>query len=728
MMYLVFPFPLDKNLHVSKQKQEQRKKAKKDQRRKENLARYRQSLGSGSSSASDVLDRASYFMSKGRFLEARNGLLPYVEKHPKAVEPCRMLAEACRRVEDMPTMFWATEQLIQLVPDDVNAYLLHHSSCLGNDMPAATVLNAKKMRRRFPDHKFNHTIQKAIDLDQKIIEQFKIDAQSAGDDIAPCSDAQLMDLKHEQERCLVFLSSRRFDLVVQSCDRLIATFPFFRSAYNNKSLAILLDQGAEAAEQALSQALAHHPDNVYALSYKIRQLVLLGRRDEISPLLERLETSKPLPSNKLDFYTVKMETYAWASDEHRLLETFEQARKDIGDDWNLVEQGNCVHMTHLAAVAHAKQGRQATAIDLWKQVRRCPDDVVDPIAKENLDDIQKPAGQRNGAWYFSVDFWIPAQFFRELMDIAQRMRVIDAQDQEEQERLAERHIIPLYAGALKRWPYLNRTLIEMLRHGGPQARNWVCMCIGPCKTPEFVRTLQEFVAGPEGSDQCRFNMINEMSQRDMLPSGPIQRWYKGKPDDQYVFAFEITRQAMPDPYGLSRQGLQELSQSFSLTLEGELDQALTILKRINEREPNHPKVMFNIGGILERKGDIEEFDRIIDWLNETHPEYFFGKVVRANRLIREKRSDEAWEIILDLFHTKRMHVTEASAFFGAVVMYHLVRGETAIAEKVHGIGASMIKENYPSMDQLRYDAGLVSRAEYLSQNFGKFWRHFAGKS
>jgi len=630
-----------------------------------------------------------------------------------------MLAEVCRQVKDMSTMFWATEQLIQLVPDDVNAYLLHHNSCLGNNMPATTVLNAKEMRRRFPDRELSHTIQKAIDLELKIVEHFKIDAQAAGDDISPYTDAQLMDLKHEHERCLVFLSSRRFDLVVQSCDQLIATFPFFRSAYNNKSLALLVDQGAEAAEQALSQALARHPDNVYALSYKIRQLVLLGRHDEILPLLERLEISKPLPSNKLDFYAVKMEAYAWACDEHRLLKTFEQARKDIGDDWNLEEQGNCVHMTHLAAVAHAKQGKQVTAIDLWKQVRRSPDDVADPIVmKENLADIQKPEGQRNGAWYFSVDFWIPAQFFRKLTDIAQQVRVTDARNQEEQERLAERHIIPLYDGALKRWPYLNRTLIEMLRHGGPQARNWACMCIGPCKTPEFVHALQEFVTGPEGSDQCRFDMINAMSQHDMLPSGLLRRWHKGKPDDQYVFAFEITRQAMPDPYGLSRQGLQELSKSFTLTLEGNLDQALAILKRLNEREPNHPKVMFNMGGILERKGDTEEFDRIIDWLNEAHPEYFFGKVVRANRLIREKRTDEAWEVILDLFRAKRMHVTEASAFFGAVVMYHLVRGETAIAEKIHGVGASMIKENYPSMDQLRYDAGLVSRYEYLVQNLG----------
>ena len=707
---------------MSKQKQEQRKKAKKEQRRKDNLARYRQSLGSGSSSAGDVLDRASYFMIKGRFLEARNGLLAYVEKHPKAVEPCRMLAEACQQVEDMPTMFWATEQLIQLVPDDVNAYLLHHDACLDNNMPAAMVLNAKEMRRRFPDCELSQTVQKAIDLELKIVEHFKIDAQAAGDDISPYSDAQLMDLKYEQERCLVFLGSRRFDLVVQSCDRLIATFPFFRSAYNNKSLALLLNQGAEVAEQALSQALAHHPDNVYALSYKIRQLVLLGRREEILPLLERLETSKPLPSNKIDFYAVKMEAYAWAGDEHRLLETFEQARKDIGDDWNLWEKGNCVHMTHLAAVAHAKQGKQATAIDLWNQVCRSPDDVVDPIAKENLADIQKPEGQRNGAWYFSIDFWIPAQFFRELLDIAQRERVTDARNQEEQEQLAERHIIPLYARALKRWPYLNRTLIEMLRHGGPQARNWVCLCIGLCKTPEFVGALQEFVAGPEGSDQCRFDMINTMSQHDMLPSGLMRRWHKGKPDDQYVFAFEITRQAMPDPYGLSRQGLQELSKSFTLTLEGELDQALAILKRLNEREPNHPKVMFNMGGILEKMGDTEEFERIIDWLNEAHPEYFFGKVVRANRLIREKRTDEAWEVILDLFRVKRMHITEAAAFFGAVVMYHLVRGETALAERVHEIGASMIKENYPSMDQLRYNAGLVSREEYRAE---QLFRRFA---
>ncbi len=698
---------------MSKQKLEQRKKRKKEQRRRENLARFRESDGYGIHQDDDTLELAEALLGRRQFQAARSLLLPFAEKRPKWPEPLQMLAKVCESLNDHPTVFWATEKLIQLIPNDYDAHARYHNACYHNEMPASMVRTAKEMKRRFPAEELDKNIENVLALEPKIAEQIKIEATEMGDDLSSYSDEQLLEFKGEQERCLLYLQSRRFDLVIRICDGLIARFPFFRSAYNNKALAILMDQGAEQADRALNQALEHHPDNVYALAFKIRQLALLGRRDDIPPLVERLRKSTPLSPNKLDHYLMQMEALAWVRDEELLLETFREAVENTSEEWNIDRQA-CVLMTHFAATAHAIRGEKSEAILLWKKAKKSENAL--PIVLENLQDIFRPDGERNGPWYFDIDHWVPGKFFSDLIRAAQEHEIAEEEDVEERERITERYILPLYTEALRRWPYLKTTAVDMLRYGDSHARNWVRMTINKNSSPELVAALREFVAGSDGSDECRFGLVNEMSKYGFLESGRMTRWSRGKQDDQYVFAFEITHEGSKDETKLSRQGLRESSRAFVLLREHKEEEALGLLEKINAREPDDRTVLFNMAVCKEALGLRDDYRALIERVVRLYPDYFFAKISLARQAIQEKRPDDAFPYLMELLKAKRLHVTEASSLMSLLTMYHLAKGETNVAKSIHDIGQSIIDEHFPSFRQLQYEVGGISMPRLVGGN------------
>ena len=680
---------------MSQQKKEQKKKKKREQIRKENLGKYRSMLAARGRD-DGFLDHVFDVTKRNDYKMAREMLLQYVEKYPKIARPYGMLASVYASLGDYPGMFWAAEQLLQIGERTFEDYSIYRIACFKNAMPVVLLECEEQMQRRFP---FTSDVDLAL-VSQDMLASFKSDAALVGDDLSPYSDEQLFDLMRRHEKSLLYLSSQRFDLAVRHCDQLIARFPFFRSAYNNKALAIMLDQGPEEVEPLLQLALEHHPDNLFVIAFKIRQLALLGRYEELPAYCDRLATVPLIFPNKHDFFTGKIEAFAWADDLERIIETYQLARKEMGEEWNL-EKPTYAMATHYAAVAHARLGNRDAAIELWKTI---PLDTIE-IASENLEDIQKPGGKQNGPWFFENEQWLPKQFFYLFRQENFRMIRDEQMDDEEVDSIFAQRIKPLFKKAFSQWPSLERTLIEMLKRGGPTSRDWVRLLLGYCRTPELQAAVLDFVMGKSGSDVCRNDYFAIASQLQWLKPGTIQTWQNGELCELRISGIDIHWEEKRINPPLSSEGLKKVAEAHNRANKGNLERAIQLLREVNTKEPGRPTVLYNIATYHLALGHEDVYDETINQMAQDFPDYFFVKTALAKRLIQQGRYDEAMDIIAPLHELTRLHGSEFMALSGTLVMYHLAKGEEDAARSIHRSAVEIGGDLVPPLERFQNEFG-----------------------
>jgi len=669
-------------------------------------------------------DRLHYLIAQGKMEEARYLVLDLVEQRPKDQHLHDILAQICQEVGDTASLLWTAERLIALDPKDFNGYAYRFNSAISAKMPAVAIETVKAMERIPHDQEYDTKIKKflAAFSEKELAAEFRRESAEAGDDFSDYDDETILSLLANHERSLFYLHNQKFNLAVEICDNIIRSFPIFRSAYNNKALAILLWKGAEKAGPALDEALTHHPDNVFALSFKIQQLVKLGLRDELPPLLGRLKATQPWkPKGNLDFFSAKMEAFAWAGEEEALLTTYNEAKADTGDDWQIESSHACAHMAFLAGVAHALRGEVDEAAVLLRQAVRCPE--ISHIAMRNRDDLRKSEGERNGPWYFDVDDWIPQRFFMEMVANGELHRILGdsaTEDEEERKRLVERYLFPLYTQAYKRWPYLRSLRIEMLDRGGQDTRDWIMVNIGDYPDTEFVDALKTFSAGQKGTDAFRLQILNTLGKLKLMKPGVVRRWHGGKQTEQYIFGFEIHCYQDKTQTRLSNRGIDILTEAADLIGKYKLDRAIEMLEKLDAKEPNDPSVLYNIAVCKEAQGKKDEFRLMIERLLSIRPNYFFARVAKAKCLAVDKRFGESFEIFTELLGMSSLHVSEAVALIGALTVYHLAKGEVEAANSLFQMGQSMFPDRFSSWKQLRSEAGLSGGLSwFLSSLQGK---------
>jgi len=673
---------------MSKQKKEQQKKKKREQKRKERLGKYRAML-TALGRDDGFLEHISDLMREGEHEEARGMLFEYVEKYPKVARAFSVLATVCATMKDTPGMFWAAERLLEVGQRTLEDYTLYHTACIANDMLAVLVACEEQMQRRFPVRgKEDITV-----LREELLTTFKRNAAVADDDLTPYTDEDLLALMRGQEMSTLYLGSQRFDLAIQICDEMIARFPFYTSPYNNKSLAILYDRGPDAAESFLQHSLELHPDNLFAIAFKIRQLALLGRHEELPGYCKRLADLPMKYPNPLDFYIGKIEAFAWADDLERIVELYPHARKEIGEEWDITRPTHA-QTTHYVAVAHARLGDRETAVKLWKSI---PPGTLE-IAAENLEDIQKPIGEQNGPWFFETDHWIPKQFFTILRQESRRAGIND-QDEKRDAAKFERYVKAHFKRAFTLFPSFESTLAEILQRGGPKSRDFVRLFVGMRETPKFKAAALEFALGQSGSDTCRNDLVVALMQSQWLnPKQPFRFWREGEWRELETFNTEIYSESKEWELPLSPQGHEMAAEANELAHKGKYKQAIKLLTEVNEKEPGRAPVLYNIAVFHKALGDEETHDNMIDDLAEQFPNYFFIKNALARRLIQQKRFDEALKILAPLQKLERMHISEFKTLYGTLIFCHLVKGNIDTAKSIYDIAAGTVGDEFPAWE------------------------------
>ena len=683
---------------MSKQRKEQQKKKKREKVRKERLGKYREMLASRGRD-DGFTEHINDLLKQNDYKTAREMLLEYIERYPKITRPYWLLSKVCAGLEDGVGAFWAAEQLLEVGERDYENYLLYRAACTQNRMPATLIDCDEQMQRRFrlpslqlPGEEINFAAMRV-----ELLAAFKNDCVLGGDDITPYSDEQLLDLLQRQEKATLYLSSQRFDLAIRHCDKLIVRYPFFRSAYNNKALAVMLDQGPDAAEPFLQQAFEHHPDNLFAIAFKIRQLALLGRYEELPGYCERLAAVPQIFPNKHDFFTGKIEAFAWADDLERIIETYQLVLEEYGDEgWDL-NHPPCAQAMHHAAVAYARVGDSESAIELWESIPRGTLDIVD----ENLADIQNPIGEQNGPWFFEYGQWLPKQLFDTIRKESKQYPKQEHTDKEERMKLIAEHIKPILTKAFIELPSLGGTLVDMLKRGGEDSRNWVRLCLEHCPAEELKSAVLDFIAGQAGSDECRNDFVMTCSRFGWLPSNTVQFWLEGAETTMQVSNLEIYWESDEEQYPLSPDGHHKFAASTQALRDENIGKAMKLLNEINDQEPGNVSVLYNLAVCYLRLGQEDVFYARLEQLMQEFPDYLFGRVALAQRLIKQDRLEEAMELMKPLYEMTRMHGSEFKAFAGAQIFYHLAKGDVDMARKIHQNGVSVCGKTFPAWKEFQ---------------------------
>ena len=678
---------------MSRQKKEQQKKKKREKVRKERLDKYRQTMLAERGRDDGFLDQIFDINRERDYATSRAMLLEYVERYPKIARPFRELAITCSHMDDYPGMFWAAERLLQVGQRTLEDYTLYRAACLYNGMPAVLQACVEQMQRKFQvNNEDDITFIRTT-----ILADFKKAVTASNYDVTPYSDEQLLELMQAHEKSTTYLSAHRFDLTVKCCDQLIARFPFFTSAYNNKALAIMFDSGPAAAEESLQQALEHHPDDLFAIAFKIRQLALLGRHEELIFYRDRLIALPKVITNEHDFYNTKIEALAWADALEQIVEIYQLAREDVGDEWDMMDQ-KWILVTHCVAVAQARLGNREAAIELWESI---PFGMC-KIAADNLEDIQKPVGEQNGPWFFDDMYWIPNRLFMMFRKECARLNIDDLEDGE-QTKHAGKVLNALNKKALSLFPALEQTLVEMLKRGGESSRHWVRSYIGVSEMPKLKAAVLEFVKGQSGSDEYRVNVLNFITQQKWLSSGQVQMWQKGELHEIETFGTEIYWEANIRDEPWSEKHADMIYEAQEAAKDGDYEEAIELLTEVNRECPGQSSVLFNIASFHQGIGQPEVYEKMIDEIVRDFPDYFFGKTAIAKRLILQNRTDEAWEILSPLQRLPRMHISEFKTLYGVIVLFHLAKGDEESAQKVYQMAHNVVGDEFSDLEQLRWE-------------------------
>ncbi len=172
---------------------------------------------------------------------------------------------------------------------------------------------------------------------------------------------------------------------------------------------------------------------------------------------------------------------------------------------------------------------------------------------------------------------------------------------------------------------------------------------------------------------------------------------------------------------MSKRGIDILIEAAYLIGKYDLDSAIDMLEKLDEKEPHDASVLYNIAVCKEAQGKTDEFHSLLDRILALHPNYIFARAAMAKCLAVEKRFDESFAIFTELLASAKLHGSEAIALIGVLTVYHLTKGEEDAANSVFLMGKSMFPDRFPLWDQLRREAGLsTGLSGFVSRGVRRF--------
>ena len=143
-----------------------------------------------------------------------------------------------------------------------------------------------------------------------------------------------------------------------------------------------------------------------------------------------------------------------------------------------------------------------------------------------MADHKKPVSERHGAWPFALGEWVTEP-------VLERMRAV-AKSTKDNEVYRTR-----MAELFQERPSLVKLLVTALRHGGPDACEFVFGIAKTLDQSPLIEPLYEFATGQRGSQKLRTDILSWLGSNKLVSQTVHRMWIDGEWRNIKTFRNEI---------------------------------------------------------------------------------------------------------------------------------------------------------------------------------------------
>lgn len=597
--------------------------------------------------------------------EAERVLKKLDEQYPNQPAVLIELLEMYQSIHRVSGIQEVAQRLMAVDPDLPEVPLI-----LGNAYAAMGLLflalqTYQRFIRRWPQHPEAARIRETV-------EELKTMLPEMLNDIGLEDTPENRARARQHEEVQASLAQGRYARARHLAQQLIKAQPDFVPAINNLSLAHMSEGNFEQAIETAKRTLTIEPQNIHALSNLVRFLYITGREDEARAYGERLAASDAPAWNK---WVKLMEAFTFLQEHQRVLDYFERWQDEGGPGERKATP------YHLAAVAAAHLGQREEARRLWLEAL-----AVKPghtSARGNLEDLDRPVGERHGPWAFGLNDWISSKVYQDLREITDE--IPETPEETEDLDIPQRF--------LRQHPEIRPILPILLERGDPQGRTFAALLARESDDPELLDMLKDYISSPYGPDTLRRETAQALIEQDVISAGPHQMYANGERLDNVTFmAFEIGDEGEKE-YPLPPRAEKLLERATKALHEDDTERALRLLQQGIKMAPDSPILRNNLAAAYEMLGDIEKAHELTLEIHEEFPDYFFARANLARFAINEGDLDRAQALIQPLLRRKKLHFSEFNQLAAVQIDFFLAQDQQEGAEQWLEMWASVDPEH-----------------------------------
>lgn len=600
----------------------------------------KQRSGSLLFNANKALRDVDKLIDSGDLVEALERIEKIAQRTPHRIEVFETMQFVAHQLKDPRAMLNASLRLTELQPrEPINHYNLI-GAYQSNIFVALIVHTGEHFLEHWPDFEVDKDLPKFV---KDLKENLKKEAEKL-----ELPEESWFDIMVLHERVQVALMLNKYEETRRLATELITSAPHFVAAYNNRSLASWMNGDFEAAIADARQVMELEAENVHASGNLVRFLLLTNRQKEAQEIAENL---KSFPCTKPDDWLKKAEAFSFLGDDAAVHELAKQAKKD----GVLMGKYDDPILLHFAGVAAARLGDEKQARKFWK--RGLELSRTHTIMQENLEDLDKPENERNGAWPFDLNYWFHPVLLREFEAKISHIK---------NEHAAKKVLLDFQ----QRHPEINSLIPILLERGDPRGREFALTMAKMSKTPEMLEVLKNYALSPNGPTHLRMETINFLKDEDVLEKDKaVEFWADGEKREVLTMNFQIddvpyqeTNRKADKDY---RLGIQALKSNNFEQAETHFQNAIVI-------DPKSASLRFNFAVAKIHQGDFVEGKKILWSLVDQHPKYAFARTILATIAIANGRKNEAQELLKSLNMFEHFHYDEFASYCKTQVLFFLV--------------------------------------------------------
>jgi tetratricopeptide (TPR) repeat protein len=617
----------------------------------------------------EQLDEAERLSESGRHIEAHTLLELLNRRFPNRQDILAALYNECIFMNDVRGVLRTAAKLIRFDPDDPDLTFSLAGAYMGTERPAMALRTFRRFIERWPESEQADYARDTISKLELLMNEYLSDFIVTGEDALEICEM------HEQSQVLTDIGE--FDEAREMINQILQRHPNFISSMNNLSLIAMIDGKLEEAIETAGRVLAQDENNYNALANIVRFLVLCGRMEEARSYADRL---KAIDLQTIEIWVKKAEAFTFLGDDAAVLDVlreFEQAKV-------MRPPANAAPILHLAAVATMRSGNEDEAKRLWEGALEIAPGF--DLARENLDDLRKPVGERHAPWPFGINEWIRHKTIDELIEKIGRAA---SGSEKEIDRIGQRFY--------QEHPEMKILIPILFERGDPAGREFAVRLTAFANSPETLAALRDFALSQHGPDQLRIQASQTAVKFGVLDPGLNRMWINGEWNDILLMGWEIHGEPLVKIHPRVRRLVES---AIAAIHQGDGVEGERLIRQALEIEPDSPMILNNLGKAYEIQGRLDEAEELAHQIHDRYPDYLFGRTNLAMFLIANGELDEAEELLNPLFQRKRMHFTEYAAIAAAEIELALARRNRKAARSWFEMWEQVDPDN-PNLERFR---------------------------